>query len=141
MSIPTQLCNFMRLHNLRVSAAVIGLTLLTGTLSVPAFAINASIIANTNIIALVRWTLDKAGATFKQLTPAEQRNFDTFQNAIAKEGLSPKDAASRIGGANYKRLQGTKDQYEIRLSKGTRATFLVNDKNHVVKILEVGGHT
>ncbi|GEM_PF-2063546 len=101
----------------------------------------SSTIANTKIIALVRWTLDKKGASFKQLTPAEQRNFDTFQNAIANEGLSPKDAASRIGGANYKKLQGTKDQYEIRLSKGTRATFRVDDNNHVVKILEVGGHT
>lgn len=87
------------------------------------------------------WGLDKAGATFRHLQPAEQARFDTFQNAIANEGLHPRDAADRTGDTNYKRLRGTRDQYEIRLSQHTRATFRVLDDSHTVKILEVGGHT
>jgi hypothetical protein len=77
------------------------------------------------------YTLDKKGAKFKQLTPAEQAKFDIFQNAIANNGLSPRQAADEMGGADYKKLQG--NQYQIRLSEGNRATFLIQDKK--VKIL------
>jgi mRNA-degrading endonuclease RelE of RelBE toxin-antitoxin system len=85
------------------------------------------------------WKLDKTGATFKQLTPAEQAKFDIFQNAIANRGFSPSEAAGEAGNTDYKRLQG--NQYQIRLSQGNRATFTVDNNTHVVKILQVGGHT
>jgi mRNA-degrading endonuclease RelE of RelBE toxin-antitoxin system len=85
------------------------------------------------------WRLDKTGAKFRELTKVEQAKFDIFQNAIANRGLSPKDAAAEVGDSNYKRLQG--NQYQIRLSQSNRVTFLVDDQNHVVKILQVGGHT
>ncbi|MEH1840034.1 MAG: mannan-binding lectin [Nostoc sp.] len=85
------------------------------------------------------WDLDKKGAVFNHLNDAEQRKFDTFQNAINNRGLSAKDAAHEIGDSDYKKLQG--NQYQIRLSRNNRVTFLVEDDTHIVKILIVGGHT
>jgi mRNA-degrading endonuclease RelE of RelBE toxin-antitoxin system len=85
------------------------------------------------------WTLDKSRATYKQLTPAEQAKLDAFQNAIANQGEDPKTAAKNAGDTDYKLLTG--NQYQIRLSQGTRVTFQVDAANHVVKILQVGGHT
>jgi hypothetical protein len=89
----------------------------------------------------IKWTLDKSRARFGQLTPAEQAKFDIFQNAIANEGMSPKNAAERMGDAHYKLLKGTRDQYQIRLSQQNRATFIVDNAHHKVTILQVGGHT
>ncbi|RCJ38861.1 hypothetical protein A6769_07425 [Nostoc punctiforme NIES-2108] len=85
------------------------------------------------------WALDKKGAKFNPLNKAEQSKFDKFQNAIANKGLSAKDAADEIGDSNYKKLQG--NQYQIRLSKNNRVTFLVEDDTHTVKLKIVGGHT
>ncbi len=42
-------------------------------------------------------------------------------------------------GSDYKNLQG--NQYQIRLSKNNRVTFWVDDDKHIVKIIQVGGHT
>ena len=99
------------------------------------------------------WTLDKNGANFKnweRLNDTEKGNWDTFQNAVANEGVHPAEAASRLGTvahkarADYKCLAG--DQFQIRLSGSHRATFRVmenaRDKTSgVVQVLEVGGHT
>ncbi|MFC6066075.1 hypothetical protein [Streptomyces ochraceiscleroticus] len=89
------------------------------------------------------WTFDKSRMEVNgQLTASEQEKFDIFQNAIQSEGLHPAQAAARAGDTNYKRLQG--DQFQIRLSQGSRATFLVLDAgggNGTVEMLQLAGHT
>lgn len=86
------------------------------------------------------WRLNKRNARFiKSLTPSEQAKFDAFQNAIHNRGLHPKDAAKEAGDSDYKNLIG--DQYQIRLSQGSRVTFRVSTTNNTVSILQVGGHT
>ena len=86
------------------------------------------------------WTLDKSRAKFiSDLTKSEQDVFDRFQDAIANEGIHPKQAADQAGDTNYKNLQG--DQFQIRLSGDKRATFLVDKDAEVCTILQVGGHT
>ncbi len=87
------------------------------------------------------WTIDKSRATYLQLTNSEQAKWDAFQNAIQNEGTDPKTEAEQAGDTNYKKLAGAQNQYEIRLSKGTRATFLVDSQAQVVTVLQVGGHT
>lgn len=84
------------------------------------------------------WTINKTGASYKQLTPSEQSKFDTFQNGI-RSGKSPREAAAEMGGADFKNLQD--DQYQIRLSRGNRVTFTIDENDKVVTILQVGGHT
>lgn len=86
-----------------------------------------------------KWHLDKNGVTFNQLTPVEQQNFEKFQNAINNQGLSPKQAAQKVTNAKFTKVKGTKNQYSMRLSEKTRATFLVNNKDHSVKLVKVGG--
>lgn len=86
------------------------------------------------------WTLDKSKAKFKPvLTPTEQGHFDTFQNAIHHFKLSPKNAAVLVGGADYKLLDENTNRYQIRLSKGERMTFTIEDKQVIIR--QVGGHT
>ena len=87
------------------------------------------------------WTLDKTGADWSrwsQLTPSEQRKWDIFQNAVSR-GRDPRSAASSLGAVDYKCLAG--DQFQIRLSQHNRATFRVDGAAHVVRVLQVGGHT
>jgi murein DD-endopeptidase MepM/ murein hydrolase activator NlpD len=86
----------------------------------------------------VKWTLDETSAKEKDLTDVEKTKFNIFKNAV-RSGLHPKQAADKMGDANYKKL--LKNQYEIRLSQAGRATFTVDSKAHKVKILQVGGHT
>ncbi|MEA5497716.1 hypothetical protein VB834_03365 [Limnoraphis robusta Tam1] len=85
------------------------------------------------------WTVNKKNAEFGQLTKAEQAKFDIFQDEIHNHGLHPKDAAKEAGDTDYKQLKG--NQFQIRLSGRERATFLVDDENEIVTILQVGGHT
>lgn len=85
------------------------------------------------------WTVDKSSAEFGVLTNSEQYKFDQFQNAIEHNNKHPKEAAKEAGDTDYKCLTG--NQYQIRLSQGTRATFLVEDMIQRVKVLQVGGHT
>ena len=87
------------------------------------------------------WTIDKSKATFSTVTKSEQEKWDAFQNAIQNQGKHPKEAAESARATPYKLLEGTQNQYEIRLSEGTRATFLVDDTRQVVTIKQVGGHT
>lgn len=95
-----------------------------------------SAVVNTSKTAT--WRLDKSSAKFYTLTQVEQQNFDKFQNAI-NQGLSPVYAAQRVEDAKYAKVKGTSNQYQIHLSPEARVTFLVNDKDHVVQILQVGG--
>ena len=86
------------------------------------------------------WTLNKNGVTPRvPLTATEQLKLNTFMNAV-RTGLAPNAAASSWD-SNYKKLGGTVDQFEIRLSQGCRATFTVNNNAQVVTMLQVGGHT
>ena len=89
------------------------------------------------------WTLDKTklNGNVGQLTNSEQNRYDTFQNEIVANGVHPREAAARAGDTNYRKLAGTENQFEIRLSQGARATFLVDDAAQVVSILQIGGHT
>jgi mRNA-degrading endonuclease RelE of RelBE toxin-antitoxin system len=93
----------------------------------------------TSLCSCGEWTLVKKRAKFIPLTAAEQNRYDVFQNAIANKGHHPQEAARLAGDTDYKKLQG--NQYEIRLSQRNRVTFTVDDKNHVVTILQAGGHT
>jgi hypothetical protein len=87
------------------------------------------------------WTLDKNGVTPRvTLTKSEQDKLNDFMRRIQKGGVHPSEAASAAG-CEYKRLRGPCNQYEIYLSKGNRATFTVNEVNHRVTFLQVGGHT
>jgi len=88
------------------------------------------------------WTYDKSNMEFVgQLTNSEQDKFDLFQNKIEKDGVHPRDAAREAGSTNYIQLQGTQNQFEIRLSQRTRATFFVHDQTQVVEMSQIGGHT
>lgn len=83
------------------------------------------------------YTLDKNDVTpSRSLTNTEQDHLNEFMNRIRNEGISPKEAASGWD-SKYTHLVG--DQYEIRLSRENRATFLV--VGTTVTMLQVGGHT
>lgn len=85
------------------------------------------------------YTLDKNGVTPSgTLTNVEQDHLNEFMNRIRNEGVDPKTAASGWD-SNYKKLAGTENQFEIRLSLANRATFSVIGT--VVTMLQVGGHT
>ena len=140
----------------KLHAVMIGLVLFTGTLASPVLASQQKMAtqnANPTVVnknqhpgisqnaTTVRWKLDKSRATFTQLTNPEQKNFDIFQNAIASQGMSARDAAAKIRSADFKVLNKKTGQYQIRLSQANRATFLIDNTTHTVKILQVGGHT
>jgi len=84
------------------------------------------------------WTLNKEKAVFVEMTKSEQDKFDQFQNAINNDGLHPREAAEQIGDAEYENLGGSR--FSIRLSRGARAYFDVDDDNEVVTIVRVGDH-
>jgi hypothetical protein len=87
------------------------------------------------------WTLDKNGVTPKPpLTASEQSNLNAFMGGVQNKGLSPSQSAKEAH-ITYKKLQGTFNQYEIYLSQGTRATFLVDEQHKKVTMKQVGGHT
>jgi len=86
------------------------------------------------------WTLDKSDVDWGvELTQSEQSKFDIFQNAIASDNLSPRDAAQRAGDTDFKRLSD--GSYQIRLSKRARVKMYINWEQQHVRIVQVGGHT
>ena len=93
------------------------------------------------------WRYTKKGAKFRQLTPAEQRTFDVWQNLIANRGFNPGHAAGEAGASDYKKLYSTTrngkkvDMYQMRLSRKNRVTFIVDEDNFMVEVDQVGGHT
>ncbi|MGR4975633.1 RHS repeat-associated core domain-containing protein [Pseudomonas sp. LARHCG127] len=88
-----------------------------------------------------RWIYSKEGARFARsgLTKAAQERFDIFQNLIHHNGISAAEASRLAGQTQLKKLTG--QQYQIRLSKGERVTFEIQEKARIVRILQVGGHT
>ncbi|MBK4993716.1 RHS repeat-associated core domain-containing protein [Pseudomonas sp. S37] len=75
----------------------------------------------------------------KVLSPAEERSYKTFVEAIQKGGRSPMQAASEMGDSNLKKLSKKPEIWQVRLSGSQRMTF--TDENGLVRILQVGGHT
>jgi len=85
------------------------------------------------------WTLNKNGVTPSlALTPVEQKNLNEFMSLV-NAGNAPSIAANGWK-SEYKKLGGTVNQFEIRLSLSNRATFIVDDKNSIVTMIAVGGH-
>ena len=140
----------------KLHAAMIGLVLFTGTLASPVLASPQKMVtqnADPTVVnqnqntdssrnaTTVKWKLDMSKAKFHHLTSAEKVKFETFQNAIANQGMSPKDAAAKIGSTDFKLLNKKTGQYQIRLSKAHRVSFLIDQANQTVKVLQVGGHT
>lgn len=72
----------------------------------------------------------------QQLTPAEQKKWDEFEAGLAA-GKSPDKAAP--GDSDYKKLKGSSNQWEFRLSGGRRATFVLSGTQ--LSQVQVGGHT
>jgi hypothetical protein len=88
------------------------------------------------------WTLDKSNMEFVgQLTNSEQDKFDIFQDEIKNNEAHPKEAARIAGDTHYTKLHGTKNQFEIRLGKKSRASFFVDDAAQVVTMKQIAGHT
>lgn len=91
----------------------------------------------------------------KQLRPAQQHEYDQFKNAIYHKGVDPAEAVRSMGdpnpkflqhhSRNWKDFQGNKvnkvDMWEVRLGGKDRVTYLVDDTDKLVTVLQVGGHT
>lgn len=74
------------------------------------------------------------------LNRTEREVYDRFCQLV-NSGQHPATAAGQAGDTNYRKLRGTTNQYEIRLSGGSRATFLVDTRTETVDVIQVGGHT
>lgn len=86
------------------------------------------------------WTLDKSQVDWDvELTQSEQSKFDIFQNAIANDNMSPRDAANLAGDTNFKQLSD--GSYTIRLSQRARVKMWINWDRQICEIVQVGGHT
>jgi hypothetical protein len=86
------------------------------------------------------WTIKGKVKVVQQLTPAEDKKWDTFVAELGK-GKAPIDAAKAIGDVKYTKLKGSSNQFEIRLSGGRRATFVVDEGAKQISQVQVGGHT
>lgn len=85
------------------------------------------------------WRIDKSKAKFSKIEDTEQAKWDEFQNLIHNKQMHPKLAAEQARCADYKVLTG--NQYQIKLGKKERATFLVDETAQLVTVKQVGGHT
>jgi hypothetical protein len=88
------------------------------------------------------WNLSEVRPRYRrQLSISAGRRANLFKNYI-RQGYSPTDAASLLGpGSVLKPLNPSTGQYEIRLNHRDRLTFLSDDAEKKVTILEIGGHT
>ncbi|WP_460140397.1 RHS repeat-associated core domain-containing protein [Pseudomonas sp. S2_E01] len=91
----------------------------------------------------------------KQLRRAQQHEYDQFKNVIYHKGVDPAEAVRHMGDPNpkflqhhskaWKDLQGNRvnrvDMWEARLGGKDRVTYLVDDTDKLVTVLQVGGHT
>ena len=93
----------------------------------------------------MEWTVEKFDKTIKKanLTESELRRLTDFKDLV-EQGNHPKEAAKNWD-YEYKKLNGGnfKNQFQIKLSGGKRATFLVHDNVDpgVVEFKQIGGHT
>jgi len=86
------------------------------------------------------WTIKGKVKVIQQLTPVEDKKWDTFVAELGK-GKAPIDAAKAIGDVKYTKLKGAANQFELRLSGGRRATFVVDEGAKQISQVQVGGHT
>lgn len=102
----------------------------------------------SNQIAEIRarpeWTWHELNGSFhEQLKDlkVDQKKYYKFRDLVKEQRFSPSEAANKLGNAFFKRLQGTVDQYTIRLSVKHRVLFQINQNERIISILGVGGHT
>jgi RHS repeat-associated protein len=90
-----------------------------------------------------KWTLKepKPKNIKSDLSQSSMDQYDVFKHSIADEGLSPVEASKRMGDPKYTLLEKKLGRYEVRIGSAHRVTFLVDDTNRIVEILQVGGHT
>jgi hypothetical protein len=86
------------------------------------------------------WKIKGKVKYVQQLTPAEDKKWDGFVEQLGK-GKTPAEAAKLAGDSDYNKLKGGANQYELRLSGGRRATFIVNEGAKELSQVQVGGHT
>ncbi|MEL6457518.1 MAG: hypothetical protein AAFQ91_04610 [Cyanobacteria bacterium J06621_15] len=131
------------MYHHKFHVGLIGLVLLAGTFSAPAFATKSSpriLTFNTISNQTIRWKLDKSEVKIGKLTPLEKIKLHRFQNVIEKQGISPKDAALKIGDTSFKLMKSHAGTYQLSLSQYNRVFFTIDYDNHTVKILQVGGN-
>lgn len=73
----------------------------------------------------------------QQLTSAEEKKWDAFVNNLRT--MAPAEAAKAAGDSDYKKLKGSNNQWELRLSGSKRATFVLDGTS--LRQVQVGGHT
>ncbi|KAL7921613.1 hypothetical protein ACQKWADRAFT_327471 [Trichoderma austrokoningii] len=65
--------------------------------------------------------------------------YHSFRRLVTEDRLHPKIAAEHLGGSDYEPIT-PKPTHTIRLSQGHRLYFLLDQKNRVITIDEIGGH-
>ena len=99
--------------------------------------------------------LAKPDKIIKQLGKSQQGEYDKFKNAIYHGGVDPSEAARNMDNPYPKMLQSVSkagrdaqgnatnkvNMWEVRIGGKDRVTYLVDDTDRLVTILEVGGHT
>jgi hypothetical protein len=93
--------------------------------------------------APAKWTLKepKAKNIKANLSDSAMEQYDIFRAGVADEGLSPVQASQKMGDPKYTLLEKKLNRFEVRISGKDRVTFLVDETDHIVEILQVGGHT
>ncbi|EJM60157.1 RHS repeat domain-containing protein [Pseudomonas sp. GM48] len=93
--------------------------------------------------APVKWSLkEPKGKNIKaDLSDSAMEQYDVFRKGVADEGLSPVQASQKMGDPKYTLLEKKLNRFEVRISGKDRVTFLVDETDHIVEILQVGGHT
>jgi RHS repeat-associated protein len=71
---------------------------------------------------------------------AQRGEWEAFRDGL-DEGLHPKTASERMGDPKLTKLRGGSDQWEVRIGGGERVSFFVDNKNKIVNIKQIGGHT
>jgi len=99
--------------------------------------------------------LAKPDKIIKQLGKSQQGEYDKFKNAIYHGRVDPSEAARNMDNPYPKMLQSVSkagrdaqgnatnkvNMWEVRIGGKDRVTYLVDDTDRLVTILEVGGHT
>lgn len=81
---------------------------------------------------------NEARIRFPALTKAEETVWDKFVRNI-HAGQDPKTAADGAGDTDYKKLAGTRNQWQFRLSGKNRVSFVLDGTT--LRQVQVGGHT
>jgi hypothetical protein len=95
------------------------------------------------------WTIDKKGLTIAaSWKPKDkegkitvyQAKWNEFMDQLRK-GKHPVEAAKAVGDSKYTVLNKKTGQAEFRVGGKDRVTFIVDDENHVLSRVCLGGHT